>query len=139
MNCFACGTPSPRVAEMRRIQVGRRAVRVEDVFHRCPACGETFYAGGTGDDTLRRATAAIRAEDGLLPPDEIIAIRRRYGLTQAQMERLIGAGAKTVVRWERGTVPQSRTADTLLRVLREHPDVVAWLAEQPRVHRREAA
>lgn len=139
MKCFACGTTSPLVTEMRQIRIGRRAVRVEDVFYRCPTCGETFYTGEMADDTLRRATAAIRARDGLLSPDEIISIRRRCGLTQAQMERLIGTGAKTFVRWERGTIPQNRTADTLLRVLREHPEVVAWLAEQRRVRRREAA
>ncbi|HEU4880832.1 MAG TPA: hypothetical protein VFT45_01265, partial [Longimicrobium sp.] len=34
---------------------------------------------------------------------------------------------KTVVRWERGTVAQNKTADTLLRVLLEHPEVVVSL------------
>lgn len=83
-------------------------------------------------ESLRRATAVIRAEEGLLAPEEIVELRRKYGLTQAQLERLIGAGEKTVVRWERGTVSQNRTADTLLRVLRDFPDVVAHLAKRGR-------
>jgi HTH-type transcriptional regulator/antitoxin MqsA len=130
ITCYACGAECPLVTEMREIRIGRRVAQVEDVFYRCPACEEEFYLGGMGDDTLRRAAAEIRAKDGLLSPDEIVAVRKNYGLTQAAMERLIGAGKKTVVRWERGTIPQSRTADTLLRVLRDHPDVVAALAEE---------
>jgi HTH-type transcriptional regulator / antitoxin MqsA len=139
MNCFACGAESPLVRERRQLPMGARTVEIEDEFYRCSACGETFYTGGMGDEALRRATAVIRAQDGLLAPGEIVAIRRRYGLTQAQLERLIGAGPKTVVRWERGTVAQNRTADTLLRVLGDHPEVVAQLAEQNGVLFRSAA
>ncbi|HYH79277.1 MAG TPA: hypothetical protein VEX86_05755, partial [Longimicrobium sp.] len=40
------------------------------------------------------------------------------------------SGEKTVVRWERGTTAQNATADTLLRVLRDHPEVVARLAAE---------
>ena len=101
-----------------------------DQFYRCDRCGETFYDGEMTTESFRRMAAAIRAEDGLLAPDEIVGLRKKYGLTQAQLERLIGAGSKTVVRWERGTVCQNRTADTLLRVLLEHPDVVASLKKQ---------
>jgi HTH-type transcriptional regulator/antitoxin MqsA len=82
------------------------------------------------DESFRRAAAAVRREDGLLAPDEVREIRTMYGLTQAALERLIGSGEKTVVRWERGSVAQNATADTLLRVLRDHPDVVAKLAEK---------
>jgi HTH-type transcriptional regulator / antitoxin MqsA len=138
MECPICGAPSALVHERRPMRIGGRTVEVEDTFYRCPECGEAFYAGGMADDALRRATAAIRAEDGLLPPGEIAALRRRYGLTQAALERLIGAGPKTVVRWERGTVSQNRTADTLLRVLRHHPAVVAWLAAERGVRVRAA-
>ncbi len=72
-------------------------------------------------------------------PDAIVALREKYGLTQAGLERLIGAGEKTVVRWERGTVAQNQTADTLLRVLDAHPDVVAQLAKERGVELRKRA
>ena len=35
-----------------------------------------------------------------------------------------------MVRWEKGSVAQNATADTLLRILRDHPEVVAKLAEE---------
>lgn len=109
-----------------------RPVTFMDEFYRCGQCEEEFLELGKMDESLQRATAVIRAEDGLLAPEEIVELRRKYGLTQAGLERLIGAGEKTVVRWERGTVSQSRTADTLLRVLRDFPDVVAHLAQRRR-------
>ena len=130
MNCYICDNPASLVEEARAITAGTRTVTITDQFYRCGTCGEAFYVGTMAAETSRRVGAAIRAEDGLLAPDEIIGLRKKYGLTQAQLERLIGAGEKTVVRWERGTVAQNKTADTLLRVLLDHPEVVAALKRQ---------
>lgn len=128
IDCYLCGGESPRVREVRAVPIGFRTAVIEDDFYRCPTCDEVVYLGGMADETSRKATAVIRAEDGLLSPDDIVALREKYGLSQAALERLIGAGEKTVVRWERGTVAQNKTADTLLRVLGDHPDAVAQLA-----------
>jgi HTH-type transcriptional regulator/antitoxin MqsA len=128
--CYLCGGDSPLTREVRAVPIGSRTAVIEDEFYRCPQCVEDVYLGGMADATSRRATAVIRAEDGLLTPDEIVALREKYGLSQADLERLIGAGEKTVVRWERGTVAQNKTADTLLRVLGDHPEVVAQLAAE---------
>lgn len=130
LRCGICGGDALLVTEPREIPIGKRVVTIDDRFYRCLECGETFYVGDMPDQTLRRASAKIRAEDGLLSPDEIRAIRAKYGLSQAALEQLIGAGEKTVVRWERGTIAQNAAADTLLRVLRDHPAVVADLARE---------
>ena len=129
-SCPMCGGPSALVEEPQTTNWAGRRVTYPDRFYRCSRCEETFYDRGMLSESHRRMAAVIRAEDGLLAPDEIVGLRKKYGLTQAQLERLIGAGPKTVVRWERGTVAQNRTADTLLRVLRDHPQVVADLAKQ---------
>lgn len=128
--CPLCGGVTVLVEAPNTLTMGDRPVTFADRFYRCDRCDEGFFLGEMMDDSLRRATAVIRAEDGLLGPDEIVGLRKRYGLTQAQLERLIGAGEKTVVRWERGTVAQNKTADTLLRVLLDHPEVVAGLKQQ---------
>jgi HTH-type transcriptional regulator/antitoxin MqsA len=130
VNCYQCNQPATLVEEPHTRMMGTRQVTFQDRFYRCERCEETFYDGEMAHESFLRATAVIRAEDGLLAPDEIVELRRKYSLTQAQLERLIGAGEKTVVRWERGTVAQNKTADTLLRVLRDHPEVVADLAKQ---------
>lgn len=128
MTCFVCGAEAVLVREPREIPMGARNVTIDDEFYRCTRCGESWYEGEMADATSRRAAAALRELDGLLGPDDIVAIRQKYGLSQAALERLIGAGPKTVVRWEGGKVTQNQTADTLLRVLRDHPEIVAELA-----------
>jgi HTH-type transcriptional regulator/antitoxin MqsA len=130
VNCYLCEGPAVLVEEPRTSKWGDRSVTYLDRFYRCERCGETFYEGEMAAESFRRMASVIRAEDGLLAPDEIVSLRKKYGLSQADLERLIGAGQKTVVRWERGTVCQNKTADTLLRVLLEHPQVVAQLRKQ---------
>jgi HTH-type transcriptional regulator / antitoxin MqsA len=130
IDCYLCGGESRWTREVRPVPIGFRTAVIEDDFYRCSACGEVEYLGDMADETSRRAVVVIRAEDGLLGPDDIIALREKYGLSQAALERLIGAGEKTVVRWERGTVAQNKTADTLLRVLGDHPEAVAQLARE---------
>ena len=46
-----------------------------------------------------------------------MGIRKRCNLTQEEMERLFGLGKKVVIRWEKGRVLQSKTADVILRLL----------------------
>jgi HTH-type transcriptional regulator/antitoxin MqsA len=130
VHCYLCDSEAQLVTEAREVDAGRRKVLIDDTFYRCLNCGEMFYCGGMADESFRRGAAAVRQQEGLLAPDAIRAIRGRYGLSQAGLETLIGAGEKTVVRWERGTVAQNATADTLLRVLRDHPGAVAKLAEE---------
>ncbi len=139
INCYLCNLPTSIVEEQHTRLMGSREVTFVDRFYRCPECGEVFYTFDMADDSLRRATVVIRAEDGLLAPEEIAALRDCWGLTQAAMERLIGAGAKTVVRWEKGTVAQNRTADTLLRVLGANSAAVEWLAAERGVRLKRAS
>lgn len=127
-SCPSCGGAAPVVSAVRDVRMGQRTVAVENEFIACEACGEEYVEPEMMDRTLRRAAEAIRKSEGLLMPEEIKAIREGYGLTQTDFERLINAGPKTVTRWERGTVAQNGTADTLMRVLRDHPDVAVSLA-----------
>lgn len=130
MKCYQCAAEARVVTEPREFREGDQTVVIDDTFYRCDNCGETFYDGNMADESFRRAAAAARLQEGFLAPHEIREIRTTYGLTQAALERLINAGEKTVVRWERGIVTQNATADTLLRVLRDHPEVVAKLAQR---------
>jgi HTH-type transcriptional regulator/antitoxin MqsA len=126
--CPVCGEPMQQISEQREVRIGKRLARVQDRCFRCSACGEDLYAPGQLDATLRRASDAIRREEGLLTPREVRAIRRKFGLTQAGLEQLLGVGPKTVVRWEKGTVFQNRATDSLLRVLNAFPEIAPFLA-----------
>lgn len=126
--CYECGSALQPVVERMEIKIGQRAVTVEVEKLRCPACGASLFAPGQMAAAQRKASDEIRRQEGLLLPDELRAIRERHGLTQSALERMIGAGPKTVVRWESGLVFQQQTADALLRVLGAVPAAAEFLA-----------
>lgn len=127
--CFACGGPIHIVTEQRDVRLGRRTVKAEDTFARCDDCGEEVYLPGQLDATRRRAAAIVRDAEGRLTPGRIQEIRGMLGLSQSALETLIGAGPKTVVRWERGTVIPNGPADSLLRLIEHSSPAVEFLAE----------
>lgn len=124
-SCPQCGgSPVREVVARRESLVGRWTAEFEDRFCACDACGEEFYDPEQADASFRKAADSVRAKVGLVPPERIRALRERYGLSQAQLERLLGIGAKMVVRWERGTVLPSLAASRLIEVLDDVPVAV---------------
>lgn len=127
--CPICGGV---VSEMRgpvEWEVRGEPVAIESAHHgMCQSCGEVYFPDGESDRLHAHAVNAWKKGHGLLTGDEIREIRQSKGLSQSSFEKLIGAGPKTVVRWENATVIQNRTADTLMRVVRDYPDVARDLA-----------
>jgi putative zinc finger/helix-turn-helix YgiT family protein len=77
------------------------------------------------------AISIYRKKHGLLSADEIRAIRERYGLTQADLARLLRLGGNTVSRWESGRNIQTAAMDMLLRLIRDLPGSLDYLRERP--------
>jgi HTH-type transcriptional regulator/antitoxin MqsA len=128
--CPVCEGPVTHVREVRDVTVGRRTVAVEHELYHCAACGEDFFEPQAMDDVLRRAAEKVRELEGTLAPAEIVALRRGLGYTQAELEAILNSGAKTVTRWERGTVAPTGSTDTLLRVFLRHPEIAHELANE---------
>jgi len=126
--CPICDAEAHFVQEMRSVSVGRREATVSDSFFRCGECSEEFYLPGQMDVAQALASRKIREDEDLLQPEEIRRIRERLGLTQADLETLLGTGPKTVVRWEKGTVFQNKATDSLLRIISELPEAARFLA-----------
>jgi HTH-type transcriptional regulator/antitoxin MqsA len=112
------------------IELRGETVRVDGVEHgRCRGCGEVYLTLEVASQVQGEAARRLRRARGLLSPDEIRAIRATLHVSQAGLERLLGTGPKTVVRWEKGTVFQSATADRLLRLLAARPELASLLAQ----------
>jgi len=125
--CVACGGPVALGRAVDVISIAGRKTSVEVEGYRCASCGEVYFTPDQADTAQRLAASVLRKKEGLLAPEDIRAIRKRLGLTQADLERLLGVGPKTVVRWERGTVFQSSSVDRLLRVVAELPEAARIL------------
>lgn len=88
------------------------------------------------DDTLIlddaaswRITEETYRQLGLLTPAEIRAGREKLGLNQQELQRLLGLGGNSLSRWESGRIYQSRSMDTLLRLIFNVPAALAYLGE----------
>ncbi|MGD0485036.1 MAG: type II TA system antitoxin MqsA family protein [Gemmatimonadales bacterium] len=149
MPCPFCGAKAVRVTSATRTVNagdGARLTYRERLSH-CARCGEEFFTHEQSLAASRSRAGVLRTHEGLLAPEEIRSIRGRYGVSQAELERMLGLGAKTVVRWERGTVRQSQAADLLLRIVaedRRHAEKLAagagvTLAAARTVHRKALA
>lgn len=79
------------------------------------------------DAATWRITVETYRQLGLLTPDEIRAGRERLGMNQQELQDLLGLGGNSLSRWENGRVYQSRSTDTLLRVVFGVPEVRAFL------------
>ena len=49
--------------------------------------------------------------------NELLAVRRRLGWTQAQLAEAVGVAPNTVARWERGELSMREPAVRLVRLL----------------------
>ena len=99
-----------------------RPIPVPDVeMCECASCGKRFFTPDQVKVVLLAVKRRARVKAGLLAPEEIVAIRKKLGLSQSELERLFGLGAKVVTRWETGRVVQSKMADVALRLLALDP------------------
>lgn len=96
------------------VEVRTQDVPVED----CDVCGESF----SGPKAARIRHEAIGRAVGLLPPQDIRALRERLGQSPDQFAKLIGVATDRLSQWESGGSWQDRTADRLMRLLALRPE-----------------
>ena len=113
--------PQPTDYTTVRKHDGREyTVHIPDlVIPTCRKCGEQLFTVGTDD----RVVAALRAQVGLLTPEEIQARRGQLGMTQQELADQLGIAKETISRWETGGMIQSRAMDNLLRLFFESEEV----------------
>lgn len=93
-------------------------------MYECERCGESTLTPEQDRAISEKVKSLAREHLKLLPPEAIVKIRQRYSLSQEELERLFGLGRKVVIRWERGKVLQSKTADVLLRLMDQNANIV---------------
>ena len=130
MTPHSCADHFETVEREREFPIHGTTVTVREEVQRCAVCGEEEYSYAQAMAAERRAGEIYREQNGFLQPDEVVAMRRRWGVTQAELEGALGLGRKTVARWEAGRVLQTRALDNLLRAIDRFPEVLGFLAER---------
>ena len=107
--CPECGGKISESLGPLEVPLRGQSVEVVGIPHGlCGGCGETYLGIDEMEQLQKAAVDQARQTQGLLRPDEIRSLRAELGdISQVRLEHLLGVGAKTVVRWEKGTVFQS--------------------------------
>ena len=131
MICMDCGGELVKSDKPIDYKIRGEVFTFDSILHFiCEDCGEISIDLESADELSNQANEMYRDRHGLMRPEEIRRIRNSYSVTQQDFEKVIGSGKTTISRWESGAVMQPAVADTLLRVLRDCPDVWESLAER---------
>jgi len=127
--CPTCTKDTDVRIEDRRetLPVRGEDIEVEARAAVCSTCGEDVWLDELEDETLALAFAEYRRRRHLLQPEEMLRIRRLWGLGQRAFAQLLGWGEITLHRYENGSL-QDGAHDAQLRMA-ERPDNVRTLLE----------
>lgn len=59
-----------------------------------------------------------------IAPNEIVATRVKCGLSQTQFAQALHISARTLQQWEQGRRHPSGAAETLLKIVAKHPEIL---------------
>ncbi len=131
MTCIVCGKKAAKevVSKHTVFQLGHEE-SYERREYECKACHETFTndeQGASNEAAERRATARALATIGA---DELKLLRELAGLTQVELENVIGLGRNTIARWETGGRQLPAYIKTMVRLLALNPEALMLLRDQ---------
>ena len=128
--CPSCGSTLVEKRGRLRFPVNGEEMNVPSASHLgCPRCGEIVLRYEDAQRLSEDAVALYRKKHKLLSAEEIRTLRRRFGVTQGQLARLLRLGSNTVSRWESGRNVQTAAMDVLLRLLRDLPGSFGYLRD----------
>lgn len=108
---------------------GQKGV-IETQLRRCDVCESELVGDVEGRANKRAMIAFRKTVDGLLPGEEIRAIREKYRLTQTQAAQLFGGGPVAFSKYENDDVAHSEAMNNLLRLVRRREEAFWELVEE---------
>lgn len=90
-------------------------INVDVDLYTCKNCDTVFSSKELGDP-FKKAYRTYREVKKMVQPEEIVAFRQKYELTQKELSSLLGFGDVTLSRYENGSL-QDEAHDTLLKLV----------------------
>lgn len=128
--CDCCGkTVMTEVVKKREVfHVFHDEIEVVSNVRICGNCKEEIYDEKLDSETQEEVFRIYRDKHKLLSKNEIIQIRKQYGLSQRNFAKLLNWGDKTVRRYEQGSLPD-KTHNSLLLFLKIPENMEFYLEE----------
>ncbi len=113
--CEECWEEVDATYETRHHVEDVRGVTVEaDIEHLiCPKCGTSIGWPPLVDKGLEKLYRAYRDKAGIMQPEEIVALRKKYGFSQRVFAAVLDIGVASLQRYERGCLASDSHARLL--------------------------
>lgn len=115
--CDNCQQANKAVEAIRTetYPVKGESIEIEGRFMVCSVCEEIVYYNEFEEKNLKTAYDKYRQQKGLLGPEDIVNIRKKYKLSQRGMAALLGWSPTTIARYEGGAIPSVANNEQLKR------------------------
>lgn len=118
------------IKKIEKVNVRGEPIEVPVSHYRCKVCKGDFEDPENGFDFVEKAYEEYRRRHGMAQPGEIKAFRKRYGLTQSELSKLMGWGPVTLSRYENGAL-QDDVHDKMLRLAMNSDNLMSLIEETP--------
>ncbi len=108
-----------KISRDETLSIKGRAVTFRAEAYRCSLCGEEFETPSQLDSNLDAAREAYSRTYESFTPEQLVAVRARYGASQKAFGMILGFGELTMNSYEKGTLPDP--PNRLLLKLAENP------------------
>ena len=79
-------------------------------------------------DGVREIKAGGGRRTQVAPKSDVVRVRLKSGLSQAEFAAALGVSKRTLEQWEQGRREPSGAAQTLLKIAERHPEVLLEVA-----------
>jgi len=79
-------------------------------------------------DGVREIKAGGGKRTKVQPKSQVVRVRMKSGLSQAQFAAVLGVSKRTLEQWEQGRREPTGAAKTLLKIAERHPEVLLEVA-----------
>lgn len=133
MRCDNCGSTDTYIKNHEHIyQIKGKEIKFNSDRRFCSKCNNLVY-----DEKLDN----IASEKGIeiynklygVPKEEIIALRKKYNLSQELFSKVIGCAKKTLISYEKGVSIPNDSYLILIKILIANPEIIANLVEANKV------
>ncbi len=118
------------VKKTEKMDIRGELIEVSASHYKCKTCEGEFEDPKEGFDFVEKAYEEYRRRHGMMQPSEIKAFRKKYGLTQAELSKLLGWGSVTLSRYENGAL-QDDVHDKMMRLAMSPENLIQLIEASP--------
>lgn len=124
MKCTNCLSDETYIKlHHHKVNIKNKSIEFDSERKFCANCNQLVYDSELDNIAGKKALAIYNKKYGI-PKEDIIELRKKYGLSQQQFSKIIGCAKKTLISYELGKSIPNDIYMITLKTLIDNPDVI---------------